>query len=250
MVNEMMQKRYTKSEREFLYKNSLSQVEEFLKKRNKRYLKCPLSIKIVGDKEKYDRRFSDDMNCAMYYVSEWGRKLPDNKILLNYGFSSIIDCAVKLYNVDKKELEENLNKLAVEATKNQKYSFYVIQPYIIDGDKKHYFKKIIVKALDNERLDRRFNLIDEIKKYFVYDFSADILSKYKTLKEARENLENLNYNKIDINFIKNIKDNFNLKAKKYKGRTEYYGLKDVLNNFLLLIFNKKYFKINEELDKC
>ena len=243
---EFVKRKLTKQQLNFMYNASKNQVEEFLKKRHEKYLKSPLSIKLFGDKSKYNDKFSPEMNCAMYYVSEWGRKIPDNRILLKYGYNTLIDCAIELYSVDKGELVSNLNMLSTEATTGNKYSYYIIQPYIIENKIKHYFPKTIVKSLDNDRLDRRFTLIDEIKKYWYFDFGTDVLYVTKRLKDAKQKIKDIEYNEIDIDFMNNIDDNFHLKDDLYKN--EMVIIKDGCYSYDLEKL-EKYKKEYEEYEK-
>ena len=178
------------------------------KQENEKQLKLwnmsPLSIKLFGNPELYNPNYTDEENAAMFYCSEWSRKL------VTFGNESIFDSCLRLYNVDLNKIQTRMTEISVSKTKGKKFSWHVIQPYIYEKNKNiyHYLPKTIIKALSTDNIDRRMRITPEIEHLYTHSTNANILGTYESFKDAKREFNDLDYNEVDLDFIKKMNFSF------------------------------------------
>ena len=171
----------------------------------------PLSIKLYGNKEKYNPNFSDEENAAMYYCSEWLRKC------IKFKNESIFETCQRLYKIDIQKIQNRMSESSSNKTTGKKYSWYIIQPYVYEKENKiyHYMPKTIIRALYDDNVERRMRITPELEPLYGHLTNANILYKGNSYKEVKLCFNDFEEKNVDKKFIEEMKFTFIKDNKSY-----------------------------------
>lgn len=194
-----------KKQRQEAYKQQMRQKQHLaIKERKESWVLSPLSIKLKGNPELYNPKFTDEENAAMYYCSEWLRKG------VTFENESIFETVQYVYNINVQHIQKRMVESSTKSTKGKTYTWYVIQPYIMEKETQtqHYMPKTIIRALCDDNVDRRMRIIPEIEHMYKHSIHANILGTYDKYREAKDDIDNLNFHDIDYDFIQRMNFKF------------------------------------------
>lgn len=207
-------------EQEELLKNDFNNQEELFESGFE--IKNPLMVILKSS----GNRKSD----SKYYLSEWLRRIPsDNDEFITP--SDVMSACQKIYHVDIPKKLRQMSVSSSEKTRDNNYYFYIIQPYVDYEDKRHYFPKIIMQALEDNNITRRLKFIEQLQKYYNCSYGVEVYAKFNHYKDALDNFDKISGNPVDKEFIEFLNN-------KLYGEKQYHPYIIVDNKY---VFNRKLF---------